>query len=104
MQPDASRHPLEWLRKLEVRAPADRGRRVVPVGVVLPVRVLELMLDVEQPDAAHGREIDRGKIDEQHRARSAPRAERDEQRADAEARGPRAQNPTLVARGVTATK
>src|SRR5438552_380793 len=48
---NVSREELEHLRQLEIRASSQRSVAVFPVGPVLPVRVLELMLDIEQPDA-----------------------------------------------------
>ena len=54
--------------QLQVRASAQRRLDIVPFFVGRPVRILELMLDVEQPDARHRREVVR------HGRRRSPRS------------------------------
>ena len=51
VQADVAGEELQRLRQLQVRAALKRGVVVAPAVVALPVDVLELMLDVEQPDA-----------------------------------------------------
>jgi len=51
MQADVAGEELQHRRQLQVRAAAQRRVGVVPAVGVLPVGVLELMLNVEQPDA-----------------------------------------------------
>ena len=47
---DVSGEELEHLGQLQVGAAAQGGIGVVPIVGVLPIRILELVLDVEQPD------------------------------------------------------
>src|SRR5947209_7827904 len=50
------REELKQSRQVQVGAAAERRLGVVPVGGALPVRVLELVLNIEQPNANRSRE------------------------------------------------
>ena len=54
MVADVSGEPLEDSREVVVTASCHGGSRVVPIFVGGPVRIFELMLDVEQPEAKQG--------------------------------------------------
>ena len=56
VKPDVRGEPPEHAGQLEMGAPSERGLDIVPVVMRRPVRILELMLDVEQPHAGHCRE------------------------------------------------
>lgn len=62
---DIAREPLEYLRQLVVGTALQRGERILPVGMVLPIGVLKLVLDVEHPHAGRGREQQQGQLDQQ---------------------------------------
>ena len=68
VQPDVAREELEHARQPQVAAAAQRGVGVAPVAGALPVGVLELVLDVEEPDARRAREQQRGNLHEQELA------------------------------------
>ena len=51
VEADVAGEEAQHARQLEVRAPGERGVVVPPVGMRLPVRVLVLVLHVEEPDA-----------------------------------------------------
>ena len=51
VEADVAGEELEGLRQLQVGAPAQRRVRVAPALAALPVDVLELVLDIEEPDA-----------------------------------------------------
>ncbi len=51
MKSDVARDPLQNRGKLVIRAPLHRGFHIAPFFFVLKVGILELMLDIEQPDA-----------------------------------------------------
>ena len=53
---DVARAESQEGRQLQKGASAQCGVGVVPVAGVLPVGVLELMLDIEEPDADRTRE------------------------------------------------
>ena len=65
VQPDVAGEELQHLRQLQVGAAAQRGVGVGPVAVALPEGVLELVLDVEQPDPGGAREQRRRALDQQ---------------------------------------
>ena len=51
MQTDVAGEELQQLRELQIRAATQRGLGIAPLTLALPVGVLKLVLDVEQPDA-----------------------------------------------------
>ena len=65
MEPDTAGHPLQYRGELEIRTTSDRRRGVVPMLVILPVRILELMLNEEQPETRGECGIVRRQVDEQ---------------------------------------
>src|SRR5918995_4980736 len=65
VEADAAGEELEGRRQLQVRAPAQCRIRVAPALATLPVDVLELMLDVEQPHACRAGEDRAWHLDEQ---------------------------------------
>ena len=60
VEADVAGEELEGLRELQVAAAAQRRLRVVPGVAVLPVDVLELVLDEEEPDAGGAGDDDSG--------------------------------------------
>ena len=48
---DVAREPLQYLRQFVERTALQRRSRVVPFIAAFPVHSLELMLDIEQPEA-----------------------------------------------------
>ena len=85
VEADVAGAELQHPRQLQVGAAAQRRLGVAPVLAALPVGVLELVLDVEQPDPGRAGE-QRGQPDDEQvvapadqpaqRRRSAPRAPR----------------------------
>src|SRR4029079_6651851 len=67
VEADVAGEELEGLRKLQVAAAAERRLRVVPGAAVLPVDVLELVLDEEQPDAGGPGDDDERGFDQEDR-------------------------------------
>src|SRR5689334_1571055 len=65
MESDTAGEPLQEGRKPEEGASRDRRRRVVPLLVVLPVRILELVLHEKEPQPGDDGEIVRGQIDQE---------------------------------------
>src|SRR5664280_1725297 len=65
VQADVAGEELEHLGQLQIGAAAQRGVGVAPAVGALPVGVLELVLDVEQPDAGGAREQHCGRLHEQ---------------------------------------
>jgi len=67
VQADVAGEPLQHLRQLEVRATADRGGRIIPIAVALPVGALELVLNIEHPDSAQAAHKRHRQLDHQER-------------------------------------
>src|SRR5579864_4871844 len=65
MEPDIAGEEAQEPRELQVGAALERRLVVVPLLVCLPVGVLELMLDVEEPDPGAARQDQRQPLDEQ---------------------------------------
>ncbi len=70
VQADVPAEELENLRQLQVRTALKCGLGVAPVIGALPVRVLELVLDVEQPDSGRAGEHRRRQPHEQQAVES----------------------------------
>ena len=51
METDISAHPLQDTGKLVIRAAFNGCFHVAPLIIMFKIRILELMLDVEQPNA-----------------------------------------------------
>src|SRR5436309_10893877 len=64
MESYAAGNPLQPSRESEKGASRNGGRGVVPMLVVLPVRILELMLDEEEPQPGRNGHVVRRQIDE----------------------------------------
>jgi len=96
VQADVAREELEHLRQLQVGAASQRRLGVAPALGALPVGVLELVLDVEQPDAGRAGEEHGWGLHEQEVAPADQPAERADEhgqgdvRADNAAAHPRA--------------
>ena len=81
---DVSRKPLENPWEVVVAAPGHGGGRVVPILTGGPIRVLELMLDVEQPETKERSDGHHGQLDDEPRKESKNHAHAD---APADQRG-----------------
>ena len=79
VQPDIGRQPVKWRRKIIVRAAVQRRLVQLPIRTVVPGRVLELMLDVEQPHPDRRRQNSGGQVDEEHGLHPDEGAEEEEQ-------------------------
>src|SRR5690348_11762741 len=100
MEPDAAGHPFQEGGKLEIGASLDRGPSVVPLGVVLPIRPLELMLHEEEPQPGNRRDVVRGQVNEKDScAEETHRGTADEE--NGEVGGPHTRH--LATAGVRAT-
>src|SRR3954452_7136076 len=80
---DIARKELQQPRQLQVRAALERGAVVSPVAVVPPVRVLELVLYVKQPDRGSARDDEYWPLHQEILApngREARRVDRDRER------------------------
>jgi hypothetical protein len=51
VEPDIPGHPVQRRRQIVERGALQRRRAKVPVPLGLPVRLLELVLNVEEPNA-----------------------------------------------------
>ena len=61
MEADVARYPLQQPGQLVIGASFDGGFDEAPLVIVLEVGILELMLNIEQPNAHHsGQPKDRG--------------------------------------------
>ena len=67
VDPDVGGEPAEHAREFVMRAAVERGLMQIPVLGTRPVRLLELMLHVEQPNARRRREEHDGDMDQQER-------------------------------------
>jgi hypothetical protein len=65
---DVGRKPAQHGRKLQMRASAHRGIMKRPIGALVPMRVFELMLYVEQPHAERSGNYDDGQEYEHNNA------------------------------------
>ena len=65
VETDVASEPLQDLGKFVERAAQQRGGRVVPLFMVVPVNVLELVLHVEHPDASGTGDHRHGKLNHQ---------------------------------------
>ena len=74
---DVSGEPLKDSRKVVVAASSHGGGRVVPVVTGGPVRVLELVLDVEQPETEKRSNGHHGQLDNEPRKESKDHAHAD---------------------------
>ena len=81
---DVSRKPLENPWEVVVAAPGHGGGRVVPILTGGPIRVLELVLDVEQPETKERSDGHHGQLNDEPRQESKDHAHAD---APAEQRG-----------------
>ena len=52
METDAARHPLQHRWEAEKGASRNGSRAVIPMLVVMPVRILELVLHEEEPQGS----------------------------------------------------
>ena len=64
VEPDVPAEPLEHLRELEVARAVQGGGRVIPLAFGPPIRIVELMLDVEEPDAGGAAQEEDRAVDE----------------------------------------
>ena len=99
---DVGGEPAQHRRQVEVRAAVQPAGMELPARVALPVGVLELVLDVEQPDA-HGRgEPGDRQLDQEQVARADQPGEGDQDGGDGEvgrhhvAPGPGARSPRVL--------
>ena len=81
---DVSRKPLEDPREVVVAASGHGGGRVVPILTGGPIRVLELVLDVEQPETKERSDGHHGQLNDEPRKESKDHAHAD---APADQRG-----------------
>ena len=65
MDPDAGCDPLERLGEHEMRTPLETRLEVRPVGVLVPIRIFELVLYVEEPHTDNRREHEHRKVNQQ---------------------------------------
>src|SRR5437868_12434647 len=65
MEADTAGHPLQQCRELEIRTASDCGRGVVPMLVIFPVRILELVLHEEEPESRGDGDVESGQVDQQ---------------------------------------
>ena len=65
VQPDIAGYPLQDLRQLVVGGPLQGRRHGLPLLGARPARRVELVLDVEQPDAACSAQQHDGHLDQQ---------------------------------------
>jgi hypothetical protein len=67
VEADVAGEPLQQARQLEVGAALERRRNRMPGRLPGPERILEPMLDREQPDADDRADGDDRTLDQQHR-------------------------------------
>ena len=86
VQPDVAGQELQDLRQPQVGAAFERGVVVAPRLARLPVGVLELVLDVEEPDADAARQQERGQLHDQESRPPEQPAERGDEDDEGEVR------------------
>jgi len=88
---DICREPSQDTRQLIVRAAVQRSVVKIPGLVVGPVRVLELVLDVEQPDTNRRRQNNDRQMHKQERPIADQLDHRDDENREGDVRAHRAQ-------------
>ena len=64
MESDITGNPLQHSRKLIIRAALNSSFNIVPLRFILEVRILELMLYIEEPNADQPRKEQNGSLDQ----------------------------------------
>ena len=99
VEPDVAAEELQHLRQCEVRTAVQCCVVEAPLVGALPVRGLELVLHVEEPDADTAGEDDERELDEQHRLPTECEAQRGDEHHHRHVGEPHAAVHLLVRRG-----